>query len=514
MKNFLKTPNQISCFLFSLLLVGLCFQNCRKENQDELKLSKTKLQNKIKGGWAAQTIGCSYGGETEFGWKGKMIPDSVKINWTDSMMYRLLTTKGGLYDDVYMDLIFMEMFEKHGFDVDAKKLGNAFAHAGFMLWHANQLARYNILRGIDPPQSGHWMNNPHADCIDYQIEADFSGLMAPGMPVTSCQISDKVGHIMNSGDGYYGGVYVGVLYSLAFTSTDVAYIVREALKAIPEKSTFYQCINDVILFHEKNPDDWKAAWQMLEEKWNNDMACSEGLFADFNIDAKLNSAYCIIGLLYGNGDFEKTMEISTRCGQDSDCNPATAAGILGTIVGYDAIPAKFLKACKIAEQVKFDGVAMNLDQTYETGYKHALAMITQNGGSIEGEQIRIKKQTVSAVPYEANFEGMKLAGRLDGKNITSDFSFEFLGNGFAILGNCASKDPNLHDNFVAEFDLFINGNFSERIHFPLNYYHKLHHELAWKYLLPEGKQEVKLVWTNPNKLVEVDCSGIAIYSAN
>jgi len=109
---------------------------------------------------------------------------------------------------------------------------------------------------------------------------------------------------------------------------------------------------------------------------------------------------------------------------------------------------------------------------------------------------------------------MKLAGRLDGKPITSDFSFEFQGNGFAILGNCASKDPNLHDNFVAEFDLFINGNFSERIHFPLNYYHKLHHELAWKYLLPEGKQEVKLVWTNPNKLVEVDCSGIAIYSAN
>ena len=46
-----------------------------------------------------------------------------------------------------------------------------------MLWHANQIARYNVLNGIKPPASGHWLNTPEADAIDFQIEADFIGLM-------------------------------------------------------------------------------------------------------------------------------------------------------------------------------------------------------------------------------------------------------------------------------------------------------------------------------------------------
>ena len=94
-----------------------------------------------------------------------------------------------------------------------------------MLWHANQAGRYNILNGIKAPQSGHWKNNPHADCIDYQIEADFAGLMSPGMPNTASAICDKIGHIMNYGDGWYGGVYVGAMYALAFVSNDINYIV-------------------------------------------------------------------------------------------------------------------------------------------------------------------------------------------------------------------------------------------------------------------------------------------------
>ena len=92
------------------------------------------------------------------------------------------------------------------------------ARAGYMLWHANQAARYNILNGIKAPLSGHWKNSPHADDIDYQIEADFPGLMSPGMPNAASQISDKIGHIMNYGDGWYGGVFMGAMYSLAFTS--------------------------------------------------------------------------------------------------------------------------------------------------------------------------------------------------------------------------------------------------------------------------------------------------------
>ena len=264
-----------------------------------------------------------------------MIQDYVPIEWPEHYIKWWFDNSPGLFDDVYMDLTFVNIFDKYGLDVPIDSFAMAFAKADYPLWHANQAARYNILNGIMPPKSGYWKNNPHSNDIDYQIEADFSGLMAPGMPNASTEISDKIGHIMNYGDGWYGGVYVGAMYSMAFISDNVNTIVTEALKTIPEQSLFHQCISDIIKWHKENPNDWKYAWFECDKKYNQDLNCPDGVFTPFNIDAAINSAYVVIGLLYGNGDFFKTMDIATRCGQDSDCNPATAAGILGTMIGYD-----------------------------------------------------------------------------------------------------------------------------------------------------------------------------------
>lgn len=89
----------------------------------------------------------------------------------------------------------------------------AFAESEFLLWHANQRGRVNILEGIEPPASEHWKNNPHADDIDFQIEADFAGIACPGMINTAAELCDRVGHTMNSGDGYYGGLFIAAAYT-------------------------------------------------------------------------------------------------------------------------------------------------------------------------------------------------------------------------------------------------------------------------------------------------------------
>ena len=307
-------------------------------------ISKDSLLDKIKGGWAGQGIGCTYGGPTEFKYCGTMIQDYVPIEWYDGYIKWWYDNVPGLYDDVYMDLTFVNVFDRLGLDAPADSFAMAFATAEYPLWHANQAARYNILQGIMPPASGHWMNNPHACDLDYQIEADYAGLMSPGMPNAASGIADKIGHIMTYGDGWYGGVYVGAMYSLAFLSDDIGFIVKEALKTIPQESQFYQCMSDVIRWHQQYPDDWKQTWFECEKKWSTDIGCPEGVFVPYNIDATINSAYILIGLLYGEGDFYKTMDISTRCGQDSDCNPASAAGILGAILGYNRIPDQW-KRC-------------------------------------------------------------------------------------------------------------------------------------------------------------------------
>jgi len=158
------------------------------------------------------------------------------------------------------------------------------------LWHANQAARYNILNGIRPPESGHWLNNPHADDLDFQIEADFAGLMSPGMPNAASEFCDRAGHIMNYGDGWYGGVYVAAMYSLSFVSDDIGFIVEEALKTIPEQSRYHRCMKDVIAWHKQYPGDWKRTWFECEKKWSSDIGCPDGVFVPFNIDAVTNRA--------------------------------------------------------------------------------------------------------------------------------------------------------------------------------------------------------------------------------
>lgn len=199
----------------------------------QVTISKERLLDKIKGGWAGQTIGCTYGGPTEFKFNGTMIQEYTPIPWPEHYIKWWYENTPGLYDDVYMDLTFVEVFDRLGIDAPVDSLAAAFANAGYVLWHANQAARYNILNGIRPPESGHWLNNPHADDLDFQIEADFAGLMSPGMPNASSEFCDRAGHIMNYGDGWYGGVYVAAMYSLSFVSDDIGFIVEEALKTIP-----------------------------------------------------------------------------------------------------------------------------------------------------------------------------------------------------------------------------------------------------------------------------------------
>lgn len=70
----------------------------------------------------------------------------------------------------------------------------------------------------------------------FQIEADFAGIMSPGLPECAAEICDRVGHLISYGDGWYGGVYVATMYSLAYVESDVETVVKEALRAFRKKA--------------------------------------------------------------------------------------------------------------------------------------------------------------------------------------------------------------------------------------------------------------------------------------
>lgn len=476
--------------------------------ENKFVISKEKLLDKIKGGWAGQTIGCTYGGPTEFRFNGTIIQDYTPIPWTDGSIKWWFENIPGLYDDVYMDLTFVDVFERLGLDAPVDSFAMAFATADYTLWHANQAARYNILNGIMPPQSGHWLNNPHADDIDYQIEADFAGLMSPGMPNTASEISDKIGHIMNYGDGWYGGVYIGAMYTLAFISDDIEFIVTEALKTIPEQSRYYKCMSDVIRWYRKYPNDWKQTWFECERKWSEDIGCPDGVFVPFNIDAVINSAYILIGLLYGEGNFFRTMDIATRCGQDSDCNPASAAGILGTIIGYSKIPDYWLKNLREVEDINFAYTSISLNKAYLLSYNHALQNIQRNGGDTTTNEVTIKWQNPIPVKYERSFDEIypKEKVWID-KHITNMKEFTFEGTGFVFKGQVHAPD----NNYIAHIEMYIDDVLVEKAELPASYI-KRRTDLFWQYQLPFQKHNVTFRWLNPAENVTIHFTEVITYA--
>lgn len=477
---------------------------------NSISISAEEMRNKIKGGWAGQTIGVTFGGPTEFRYCGTMIQDYQRINWYDGYIKHTMINNPGLYDDIYMDLTFVEVFEKKGLDAPIDEFARAYANAEYMLWHANQAGRYNILHGVSAPQSGHWLNNPHADCIDYQIESDFAGLMSPGMPNTASAISDKIGHIMNYGDGWYGGVYMGAMYSLAFTSSDIKYVVTEALKAIPAESRFHQVISDVIQWHAQYPDDWKQTWFEIERKWTEDIGCPDGVHAAFNIDATVNAAYVALGLLYGNGDFTKTLEISTRAGQDSDCNPSSAGGILGTMIGYDKIPPYWKQGLKEAEEIDFKYTTLSLNEVYELGYNHAIKNITRNGGKVSGQTITIQTQHVAPVRFEQSFKNhYPVEKRPVNQDLTKEFTFSFDGTGFVIRGESAKW--NSASEYIGKMEVYLDGKILETAELPAKFTTR-RHELTWKYELPKKKHDVTVRLLNPDERERIRIQDVIIYS--
>jgi len=508
----MKKPLMILCtgILLCISMIS-CNQQTQKSKESvpsEITITKQQLMNKIKGGWAGQTIGCTYGGPIEFKFDGTMVQDYVHIPWHDGYMKWWYENSPGLYDDVYMDLTFVDVFDRLGLDAPVDSLAMAFATAGYSLWHANQAARYNILNGIMPPASGNWVNNPHADDIDFQIESDHCGLMSPGMPNAATTIADKVGHIMNYGDGWYGGVYVSAMYALTFVSDDINYVVEEALKVIPEKSRYYQCMHDVIQWHKAYPDDWKQTWFECQKKYSEDVGCPDGVLIPYDIDAVINSAYILIGLLYGEGDFGKTLDIATRCGQDADCNPASAGGILGAFLGYDKIPDYWMKNLKEVEDMNFAYTNISLDKVYQMSFNQACQMIERNGGKIDGENITIKCQQPTQVRYEKGFDGLyPIERRGINKKITELDSVGFEGTGIVIQGNITSPDK----NYVGKMEAYLNGKLVETINLPVDYT-KRRYDLFWKYRLQKSKYTLTFKWLNPKPDATINFGDAIIYS--
>jgi len=491
--------------LFSIIVLVSCGTQERPATKGEAfkTIAVDRLHDKIAGGWAGKMIGVAYGTPTEFRARSATYEDTLK--WKPSFVRNSIRQ-----DDIYVQLSFMMTIDLYGIDAPAEKFAESFATAGYRLWHANVQARKNFFDGIMPPLSGNPEFNLHADDIDFQIEADYIGFMCPGMPQTAVRLADKIGHIMNYGDGVYGGMFVAALYTEAFFVNDIPTIIDNALESIPAESDYAKCIRDVIKLHAHYPDDWRAAWKELEGKWGDVDIC--GALDPFNIDAKINGAYIVMGLLYGEGDFEKTMEVSIRCGQDSDCNPSNAAAVIGVINGYSGIPDFWKSGIEPIADSLFIFTGYTFNSAVENTLKYARQLILENGGTITGDEVTIRIQKPVAPQLEIAFpdvvpdyaasvfdnSGWSWKGKweaFDNKRARfseergAEMTFDFTGTGVVIKG-CWRKD-------CGKADFYIDGTMHRTVDTCFQWANQeMNDAFLWHVLnLEPGQHTVKMVVT-------------------
>lgn len=443
------------------------------------RLPRRVLEDKIRGGWAGQMIGVSFGAPTEFKFKGRTIEGPIA--WTADDVSNAIDQ-----DDLYVEMTFAEVMDRLGLDATTEQYGEMFKDSKYDLWHANAGARRALNRGIKAPWSGHPKYNAHANDIDFQIESDFIGLMTPGLPQEANKYADRVGRVMNHGDGLYGGMFFGGMYAAAFFENDARKVVQAGLRSIPAASGYAKVVRDVLGWSARYPDDWKKTWRLVTDEWDRDDPCPDGALDSFNIDARLNGAFVALGLLYGKGDFTQTLEVSARAGQDSDCNPSSAAGILGVMLGYDRIPDRWKAGIPRVATTKFRFTGYSFDEITRSTLNRALKVIEGAGGKVTPTEVLIPPQPPRAPELEqwavdpptarlrfddpvwtwsVAWSDVKVGERSPGTTLKAaetsgaEATLRFHGTGVSVVGRCSSQggraDVYLDGAKAGEIDAYV-----------------------------------------------------------
>lgn len=362
-----RTANILLAFGLSICAEGALY------GAGEKRLEMREFRDRMAGAWIGQSAGVAFGAPTEFKFVGKLVPDAAMLKWGPGVINNTF-----IQDDLYVEMTFIDTLDRRGIDVGCREAGLDFANSAYPLWCANFHGRNNIRKGIPAPASSHPKFHPTTDDIDYQIEADFSGILAPGLPQAAVDFGETFGRIMNYGEGLYAGQFVGALYAAAYFESDRVKVVETAIKAIPAESQYAEMARDMLAWYRADSKDWQGAWKKAVEKYQSKPYL--GKRSRDAIEVKINGAMVLLGYLWGEGDMDKTMYISTAGGYDSDCNPSSACGVLGVQLG-----AK--KLAKYMEGFDFQKKWQNTDYDYAkllgTCEKLVRKIVIKYGGRIE-----------------------------------------------------------------------------------------------------------------------------------
>lgn len=327
----------------------------------ERSISRADLIEKTSGFWIGQLVGNYMGFPFENVYVDEPIPVLVDRYYTphnggDLRMNRhdhrafapyLFTLFDGAYsdDDTDIEFVTLHAVEQYGLDIDYEQITKAWKrHINRRIWVANRTARDLMDQGLLPPETGSKQNNRHWFQIDSQLVNEIWSAFYPGMPARAAERAEWGARITNDDWGTHPTIAYAVMISEGFFENDPQRLVELALDAIPAEGPFYEGMNDVIRWHAETPDDWRSTRQKIHDKYYR---YRKGDYeAPVSVVSSLVNGLCgIMAVLYGEGDFTKTVGIAVSAGYDCDNQAATCGGLMGVVLGAQAIPAALTQEC-------------------------------------------------------------------------------------------------------------------------------------------------------------------------
>lgn len=311
------------------------------------------LEDKIAGAWYGRICGCLLGKAVEGIRSDEMIPLLREtgnypmhryIRRSDLSNELIEKTKycidNGSHideldhapsdDDTNYMVLYQELIAKRGRNFTSRDVADLWLskQARYAYFTAERVAFDNFVKGYAAPDSAIY-KNPYREWIGAQIRADYFGYINPGDPETAADMAYRdaiVSHIKN---GVYGEMYFAALIAIAAVESDVERAIIKALAFIPQKSRFHACVMQIVGQFDGGVAE-QECFDGIHERWDE--------YDGHGWCHVLSNAQIVIAsLLYGGGDYGRTVCMAVQTCFDTDCNAATAGSVLGMMNGVSSI---------------------------------------------------------------------------------------------------------------------------------------------------------------------------------
>ena len=335
-------------------------KSLRKAYPLSVKPQKEGDYDKVYGAWMGRICGCMHGKPVECVRTNVFIPFLKETNnypltryiyrsdLTDEICekYSAFPFKEKVYadeinrmpwdDDTNYVVLNQSIIEKYGKNFTAEDVAKSWLEyqKKDAYCTAERVAFRNFVNGYKPPYSATY-KNPYREWIGAQIRADYYGYIFPGDPEKASEAAFKDASVSHVKNGIYGEMFVAAALAVAACTDNTIDIIKCALSYVPATSRFYEEVSSVVEKYENGATK--------EEVFAYIHDCYDEYSGHGWCHTNPNAMIVVASLLYGNGDYGKSICLAVETGFDTDCNGATVGSIFGMAHGIKAIPEYWTK---------------------------------------------------------------------------------------------------------------------------------------------------------------------------